>query len=118
MSKKVLYEVYEYTCDLCGNVWQPDYWADNANGGICNIAEDGLNGTDRFKWEHLCRECRLQIQEAVAGVVVRRRPQTRVLKCACGHDSSQHTKSGPERGYCNASDSLGRGICPCHEFRE
>ncbi len=72
MSKKVIYEVYEYTCDLCGRVWRPDYWADNAAGGSCNIVEDGTNGGDLVNFEHLCRSCRKEIQDAVQAVMVKR----------------------------------------------
>jgi hypothetical protein len=68
MSQRKLYEVYEYTCDLCGFVWQPSYWADNAAGGSCTIVEDGINGAQFLTWKNLCRSCRKEIQDAVRHV--------------------------------------------------
>lgn len=67
--KKALYQVYEYTCDLCGYVWRPDYWANNANGGKCDIVEDGTNGKEFYIWEHLCRDCRKAIEDTVRAAV-------------------------------------------------
>lgn len=42
-----------------------------------------------------------------------------MLTCAnpeCGHDESQHVKSGPSKGRCLASDRLGFSICRCDSF--
>lgn len=74
MSKKEKYKVYEYTCDLCGRTssQDSDFWANNFNGGVCTIAEDGMNGRDSRAWEHLCRGCRKEIQDAIDAVLVKR----------------------------------------------
>lgn len=47
------------------------------------------------------------------GMKATERPVVSSGICHCGHDMDQHTKSGPCKGECNASDSLGRPICPC-----
>ncbi len=72
MSKKEKYIVYEYTCDLCQQGDRCDFWANNFNGGSCDIVEDGLNGKDLVNFEHLCRSCRKDIQDAVRAVMVKR----------------------------------------------
>lgn len=41
------------------------------------------------------------------------------MECAnpeCGHDESQHVKSGPSKGRCLASDRLGYSVCRCNSF--
>ncbi len=44
-----------------------------------------------------------------------------IILCAnaeCGHDLSQHVKSGPSAGRCMASDRLGFSICRCNQFED
>ena len=74
MSKKVSHTIYVYTCDLCGYEQQPrdDYWANNFSGGAVTIVEDGMNGSEIRNWEHLCRSCRKEIQDAVDAVAKKR----------------------------------------------
>ena len=62
MSKKELYKVYEYTCDLCKRTWTPgEYFADNAAGGFLHMSGDGVNHLELYKWEHLCLGCRISL---------------------------------------------------------
>lgn len=72
MSKVQKYIVYEYTCDLCQKGDKTDFWANNFNGGVCTIVEDGMNGADLVNFEHLCRSCRKDIQDAIRAVLVQR----------------------------------------------
>lgn len=74
MSKEQKHIVYKYTCDLCGMSSEKDvdFWANNYNGGMCNIVEDGMNGADLVNFENLCRSCRKEIQDAVRAVLVKR----------------------------------------------
>jgi hypothetical protein len=90
MSKEQSHVVYKFTCDLCGYKQQPcdDYWANNFGGGAVTIAEDGMNGVDTRNWEHLCRSCRKEIQDAVDAVAVKRGGKE-WWKRTVGHKSSE-----------------------------
>lgn len=78
--KRVMYQVYEYTCDLCGHTWQPERWFDNPNGGSCDIVKDGVNGKDYATFEHLCMACRAEIQWVIQQVIRNRRKCERAEK--------------------------------------
>lgn len=93
MTKKQDHIVYEYICDICGcsSKSDSDYWANNYNGGAVTIAEDGLNGVDTRNWEHLCRSCRKEIQDAV-DAVAKKRGGADWWKRTVGHKSQERSK--------------------------
>ena len=62
--------VPRFQCDLCGYVWTPTSWEDNANGGELGFSRDGIN--NKAKIEHLCRECRGAFYDAFREVQAKR----------------------------------------------
>lgn len=72
--KTKTHKVHVYQCDICNETseYGHAYWANNFNGGKCNIVDDGINGMDVHQWKHLCRNCRGTIYSAIAEAVKKR----------------------------------------------